>query len=215
MLPGQFFVLSGPSGVGKTTIAQCLLRDLPRLERSISCTTRPPRPDERDGRDYFFVSPARFRRLIEQRALFEWARVFGHYYGTPREHIEKRLRAGVDLLLVIDVQGAAQLRRQRATLSAPVTFIFVLPPSWGALQERLSQRRSESATVRRLRLETAHRELAAATHFDFLVVNRQLDLAVAASRQLILSSHANVRDDQWLDLRAEGSSPLINRAMFS
>lgn len=208
-------MLSGPSGVGKTTIAQRLLRDLPGLERSISCTTRPPRPDERESRDYFFVSPARFRQLIAQKALLEWATVFGNYYGTPRQYVERRLRAGVDMLLVIDVQGAAQLRRRRQSLAAPITYIFVLPPSWEALQARLSQRRSEGSALRRLRLQTAHRELAAAAHFDSLVVNRQLDLAVRAIKELIVSSRAHDQEEGRLDLSTAGSSPLIKRAIFS
>jgi len=210
----QLFVLAGPSGVGKTTIAGHLLRDLPRLERSISCTTRPRRSDEQEGQDYFFVSRARFRRLIQQAELLEWATIFGHHYGTPKAYINERLGAGIDVLLVIDVQGAAQLRRQRRAIGAPITFLFVLPPSWQALQSRLVDRRSEASSERAQRLLTARRELEASGGFDQLIVNRRLDLAVGAIEQLIETSRASLRA-QRSRLRAEGSSPLIKRAMFS
>jgi guanylate kinase len=209
----QIFVLAGPSGVGKTTIAQQLLRHLPRLERSISCTTRPPRSDEREGRDYSFVNRGSFRRLIRLGQFLEWATVFDHYYGTPIQFVKERLKAGIDILLLIDVQGAAQLHRRRRALAAPITFLFVLPPSWSALCARLADRQSETSWERAQRLQIARRELEATGRFDHLIVNRRLDLAVRAIEQLIEASRVSW-SAQPGPPSAEASSPLIKRTIF-
>src|ERR1041384_7360079 len=108
---GLLIVLSSPSGGGKTSIAQRLLRKDKNILRSVSCTTRKIRPGERDGRDYFFVSPSRFRRMVSERAFLEWAEVHGHFYGTPRSWVEKKLNKGKDILFVIDVQGGRAMKK--------------------------------------------------------------------------------------------------------
>lgn len=173
-------MLSGPSGVGKTTLRRRLLTCFPRLSYSVSCTTRPRRPGEVEGRDYHFVSKEEFRRLISAGAFLEWAWVFGEGYGTLKSYVLEELKAGRDVLLEIDVQGAEKVRRRARALHAPVHFIFVLPPSLVALRERLRKRGTEDPKLVRRRLEGALVELAHAPRFEYLVVNRDLDQATEA-----------------------------------
>jgi len=188
--PGALFVLSGPSGVGKTTLRRRLLSLCPRLSFSVSCTTRPPRPGEVDGSDYHFISRREFERLISKGAFLEWAWVFGEGYGTLKEEVLKRLQRGRDVLLEIDVQGAEKVRRRARSLPAPVHFIFVLPPSLEALRERLRKRGTEDPQLARRRLEGALVELAHAPRFEYLVINRDLDRAVEAIVRFILRAGA-------------------------
>lgn len=177
-------MISGPSGVGKTTIVHALLAELDNLVRSISYTTRPRRRDEINGKDYHFVSEARFKQLIRQGEFLEHARVFGHYYGTSRRQIEDFLKAGKDVIKELDVQGAAQLRRKR--LSPSPVFIFLLPPSREELSRRLSDRATEGAGQKRARLRTAEKELAEAPKFDHIIINRSVSQAVKQIKKIIL-----------------------------
>ena len=172
------FVLSGPSGGGKTTLAQVLLAQVPALRRTVSVTTRPPRHSERPGADYHFVSAQAFTRLRRQGRLLEWARVHGAYYGTPRAEVERAWRRRHDALLCIDVQGARQVRRR---LGRTAVLIFLLPPSLEDLKRRLQQRRTESADAIGARLRVARRELACVRWYDYAVVNQRVD---EASKQL-------------------------------
>lgn len=183
MRRGALFVLSGPSGVGKSTIRQRLLKRLD-LVYSISYTTRKRRPGEKDGRDYHFVGRKVFERLVRQGEFLEWARVFGECYGTPKRAVLEHIRAGRDVLLEIDVQGAEQIRRKR-TLRTKVHFIFVLPPSLEALRERLVKRATEVPTALRARWQGALLEISQAPHFEYLVVNRDLSSAVEALARFI------------------------------
>jgi guanylate kinase len=175
----KLFVISGPSGVGKTTIVRAILPRIRELEFSVSCTTRPPRPDEQDGREYYFISPERFEELLREGAFLEHAWVYGHHYGTLRAEVERRLERGKSVLLDIDTQGARSVYLRRRELGFPVRFIFILPPSREELRRRLASRRSESPEEMERRLALAWRETEAGMWFDYLVVNRYLEEAIA------------------------------------
>lgn len=172
---GHLFVLSAPSGVGKSTIVRALLARDSRLRFSVSCTTRAPRPGETDGVDYHFLSRDVFEEGIRAGRFLEWADVYGHYYGTDRRHVEASLADGLDVLLEIDVQGARKVRA--GGLAA--TTIFILPPTLHALEERLRRRGTEAEDVIRRRLEAAKAEIREAPWYDYLVVNEVLEEAVA------------------------------------
>jgi len=175
--PGRLFVLSGPSGVGKSTVIARLRSALPHLWISVSATTRNPRPGEVDGRNYFFVSREHFRSLVDAGEMLEWAEFAGNLYGTPRRAVSERLAAGRDVLLEIDVQGARQVK---AAMGKTARFIFLAPPSFDELARRLVGRGTESQEVRRNRLLAARSELAAEPEFDHTVVNSDVDGAVTS-----------------------------------
>jgi guanylate kinase len=168
-------VLSSPSGGGKTTVCRALLKNVRWLKRGITATTRSPRQGERRGRDYYFLSADEFQRRVKNGGFFEYARVHGNWYGTPRREVEQALKKGLSLVLVIDVQGAAAVKRQRPD----AVLVFLVPPSLAELRRRLAGRATDSAEVVKIRLANARQELAAAKHFDHLVVNRELEGAVA------------------------------------
>ncbi len=178
---GRLVIISAPSGSGKTTILHALLKAEPGAARSISVTTRDPRPGERHGQDYQFMTRAQFASARRQRTFLECARILGHWYGTPRRPIERALRAGRDVLLVVDIQGARQIRRS----GLPATTIFLLPPSWGALRKRLERRGTETPAQIRARLRLAQRELMEVKRYDYAVVNDRLPDAVAAVRTIV------------------------------
>jgi guanylate kinase len=161
------YVVSAPSGGGKTSLVNALLERDDRVALSISHTTRAPRPGERDGLHYYFVDEAEFEALAEQGAFLEHARVFDHRYGTGRAAVEKRLAKGYDVLLDIDWQGARQVR---ASFPEART-IFILPPSMAVLRQRLTDRGQDSETVIERRMRDARSEISHAGEFDFLVVN--------------------------------------------
>jgi len=170
------FVVSGPSGVGKTTLVKGLLAADPLLARSVSTTTRPPRNGEANGRDYFFVGRAEFERM-KANELIEWAEVHGELYGTPRAFVEKQLAASRDVVLNIDIQGGDQVKR---TFPAAV-MIFILPPALASLGERLRGRGDVSADELEVRLTNARVEIGASSRYDYLVVNDDL---VRAGKEL-------------------------------
>jgi guanylate kinase len=172
---GQLFVISAPSGVGKTTLVRLLLQELPELAFSVSCTTRPPRYGEIDGRDYHFMTREAFRIGIEAGHFLEWAQVHGEYYGTDRRPLDQWLRAGQDVLLDIDVQGARQVR----CCYPRACTIFILPPALDVLEQRLRERGTESPEQLVLRLSAAGREMQESPWYDFIVVNDVLEAAAA------------------------------------
>jgi guanylate kinase len=190
MNEGFLLVLSAPSGCGKTTILQQVTAELPGLSFSVSHTTRSPRPGEVNGREYHFVSHEQFLALREQQpsGFLEWAEVHGNFYGTSRQEVAQRLRAGADVILDIDVQGAEQVRRQ----AEPVT-VFIAPPSLEELERRLRGRGTESEDNLRLRLAAAAQEILAADAYTYLIVNDQLEKAVQALKSVIIAERCRRR----------------------
>lgn len=173
---GSIIVISAPSGAGKSTLVKRLMAAVPGLAFSVSYTTRPPRAGEKHGREYFFVSPWRFRGMIARREFVEWAKVFGHLYGTSKMQIRAAQRRGKDILLDIDVQGHQQVRKK---LPEAVS-VFVLPPSFQELERRLRHRHSDMPAVIARRLETARQEIVHWPEYDYLVVNDHLRTATQA-----------------------------------
>ncbi|MTD14089.1 guanylate kinase [Nakamurella sp. YIM 132087] len=172
---GRLFVLSGPSGVGKSTVLGHLRAALPELWYSVSATTRGPRPGEEHGVQYFFVDGEEFTGLVEDGRMLEWAEFAGNRYGTPRDAVEQRLAAGQDVLLEIDVQGARQVRS--SALGGEAVLVFLAPPSFDELARRLIGRGTEPEPVIAARLAAARDELAAETEFDHTVVNTDIGAA--------------------------------------
>lgn len=187
---GRVFVISSPSGGGKTTVVQRLKRRRPDLLRSVSVTTRAPRPGEASGRDYQFVSVRRFHQLRRAGELLEWATVHGAYYGTPRRPVLDALREGRHILLSIDVQGARQVRR---ALGRRAVLIFLVPPSLETLRRRLIHRRTETPAAIRRRLAAATRELACAAWYDYAVVNDRIHAAVRDLERVVTRQGATQR----------------------
>ena len=183
---GELFVVSAPSGAGKTTILKRVLAHLHGVTYSVSHTTRPPRPGEVDGRDYHFVTHEEFRELIEKGAFLEWAQVHTDLYGTSREEVEQAVQRGEDVVLDIDVQGARSIRENYHG----GVFIFIVPPSMEELERRLKKRGTETEATIHVRLENARRELEAMVEYDYIVVNDDLDLAVEVVKSIFLAERA-------------------------
>ena len=183
---GRVVVLSGPSAVGKSSVVRCLRERIPNLHFSVSATTRSPRPGEVDGVDYHFVSPARFRQLIEEGALLEWAEIHGGLQrsGTLAEPVRAATAAGLPVLIEVDLAGA---RAVKQAMPEAIT-VFLAPPSWADLEARLVGRGTETPEAIRRRLDTARIELAAQDDFDEVVVNRQLESACAELVSLLVGS---------------------------
>lgn len=187
-MTGQLFVVSAPSGTGKTTVVERLVQVVPDLTMSRSYTSRQARAGERDGVDYNFVSRATFEAMVARGEFLEHADVFGNLYGTGRADCERLMASGKDVVLVIDVQGAAQVRATGVSL---VT-VFVLPPSFEVLEQRLRGRGKDPDDAIRRRLETARSEVASFDEYDYVVVNDDLDACVAAMRSVILAERVRM-----------------------
>lgn len=188
---GLLFVLSAPSGSGKTTLMEELLPADRRLVRSVSMTTRSPRRGERQGREYFFVTPGQFAEARRRGALVECAQVLHHWYGTPRRFIDEARRRGRDVLLGIDVQGARQVKRS----GYPAVTIFIQPPGLRVLRQRLISRGTETPAQIRARLALARRELQCVPEFDYVVVNDRLREARAQLQAIITAERCRVRPE--------------------
>ena len=183
--PAPFLlVLSAPSGGGKTTVCDLLLGRLPWIKRAVTATTRKPRAGEKDGRDYWFLSPAEFKRRVAEGGFFEYAQVHGNYYGTPRKEVEAALRKGQSLVLVIDVQGGAAVKGRRPDS----LLVFLAPPSMKELKRRLFKRATDAPEVMRRRLREAARECEAGLGYDYIIINDDLDETVESLAQVCLGA---------------------------
>jgi guanylate kinase len=179
---GLMFVLSSPSGAGKTTLSRMLVAETPALQMSVSATTRPMRPGEVDGRDYFFVDKTKFEAMVKRDELLEWATVFDNRYGTPRAPVEAALSAGQDVLFDIDWQGTQQLRSRSPN---DVVSVFILPPSVQALEQRLHTRAQDSDEVIRGRMKKAGDEMSHFDAYDYIVVNDNIGIAFEAVKSIL------------------------------
>ena len=172
--PGNLFVVAAPSGAGKSSLVKALLELDARLAVSVSHTTRPPRGQEQHGREYWFVDESEFRAMVARDEFFEWAEVHGNLYGTSRIAIRQRLAQGEDVVLEVDWQGALQIKR----IFGHAVLIFILPPSWEELAQRLNRRGEDRPEVIAQRLANARTEVAHALHFDFFIINALFETAL-------------------------------------
>ena len=187
---GLMFILSSPSGAGKTTLADRLLTKDGEVVLSISATTRPRRPGEAHGKDYFFVSEEEFFRMRDNGEFMEWANVFGHYYGTPRSLVEDTLRQGKDVLFDIDWQGAQQLDE---VAGEDVVKVFILPPSREELERRLRQRAQDPEDVVQKRMAKADAEMSHWAEYDYVIVNYNLDESEELLRSILFAERLKRR----------------------
>jgi len=173
--PGNLFVITAPSGAGKSSLVKALMAADPALQLSVSHTTRAPRGQEQSGRDYYFVSPEAFEAMVQADAFVEWAHVHNHRYGTSRQAVEDKIAQGQDIILEIDFQGALQIKKR----FAEAVTIFILPPSWEELRQRLVRRGEDSPEVIELRLKNAATEMAQVERFDYVIINDLFERALA------------------------------------
>jgi len=172
--PGNLFVVAAPSGAGKSSLVKALMQLDSRVQPSISHTTRKPRGQEKDGREYFFVSDEAFQALIDEDSFLEWASVHDHLYGTSKKTIQERIAQGGDVILEIDFQGAVQIKK----LFDNAVLIFILPPSLEELKARLERRGEDTAEVIEVRLQNAEKEMKQAKAFDFVIINEMFETAL-------------------------------------
>ena len=172
--PGNLFVVAAPSGAGKSSLVKALRELDSHVHPSVSHTTRPPRGQEKHGREYFFVSPLEFDAMVEAEAFVEWAHVHGQRYGTSKKAIEDRVATGADVILEIDFQGAIQIKKAFSN----AVLIFILPPSWEELRSRLERRGEDAPEIIELRLKNAAPEMAQAHLFDFVIINELFERAL-------------------------------------
>jgi guanylate kinase len=185
---GNLIIVSGPSGAGKSAIVGSVLNRIPGVKFSISFTTRAPRGNERNGVEYFFVDRLKFQSLIREENFLEWAEVHGNFYGTSKSFVEDLLRQGEDVLLDIDVQGADILRRKRPASIG----VFILPPSYQILRERLERRRLDDGVVIAQRLKRACQEITRYKAYEFLIINEDLEKSIRELESIILGARCRI-----------------------
>ncbi len=194
---GLLFVVSAPSGAGKTSLCRAITDSLQGLTHSISYATRKPRPGETDGRDYYFVSQERFQEMIKAGDFAEWAEVHSHLYGTSRRVLDDMIAKGIDVILDIDTQGAKQIKSKYDA----AVFIFIMPPSLDILEERLRNRKSDHEDEIKKRMRRAREEIRDYALYDYIVVNRDFDRALAELRSIVMAERCRTRlaDTQWIE----------------
>ena len=197
MSGGKLYIISAPSGAGKTSLVKQLVSDVDGLVVSISHTTRPIRPGEKNGEDYFFISPAEFNDLLTNQALLEHAQVFDNYYGTAQMTVETNLNAGLDVILEIDWQGAQQVK----LLRPDSTSIFILPPSTAVLEQRLQHRGQDNEQVIARRMRDAVTEMSHHAEFDYILVNDVFDQALFELKSIVVANRLT-KDRQQIRLES-------------
>jgi len=192
------FIISAPSGSGKTTLCKQITANVPGLWHSISYTTRKPRPGEVDGQDYYFLDEPTFRQMIDRNEFVEWAHVYGNLYGTPRKMLTEKMEQGIDVLLEIDVQGARSVKKK----FEDGVYIFILPPSFASLKQRLHTRNTDDEKEILKRLHNARAEIAQYVHYDYALINDELEGAykrlesiIAAERMRTSRFHPDIPED--------------------
>lgn len=189
---GHLFVISGPSGVGKGSLREKLFRCIPDLKYSVSVTSRKPRENEQEGKDYYFVDKDTFKKYIKENLFAEWALVYGDYKGTLMTTIQESISQGEDLVLEIDVQGAMQIKEK----FPDGIFIFIAPPSWEKLEHRLRNRKTEREEEVQQRLNDAHDEMKYVKYYDYLIINNHLEKALKELESIIISERCKIRMDK-------------------
>jgi len=190
MVNGTIFIISAPSGTGKTTILKKIISEMENVAFSVSHTTRPPRPEEQNGEDYFFVDRAAFEAMQKDDVFLECAEVHGNFYGTSREAVQDCLVQGMDIILDIDVQGARQLRKK---VGPDAVSVFIAPPSLTELEQRLRKRGTDSESVITVRLQNARLELADMERYDYVIMNDVVENAVQVLRSIIIAERSRKR----------------------
>jgi guanylate kinase len=194
---GLLFVVSAPSGAGKTSLCLAITETLEKLTHSVSTTTRKPRSGEIDGRDYYFVTEKRFREMIEAGDFAEWAEVHSHLYGTSRRGLDVMVSKGRDVILDIDTQGAKQIKAKYAE----AVFIFIMPPSLDILEERLRNRKSDNEDEIKRRMQQSREEIKEYALYDYLIVNRDFERALTELRSIVIAERCRVglMDTTWIE----------------
>lgn len=193
---GLLFVVSGPSGVGKSTLCKTIIAQVPHTTLSVSCTTRNPRPGEQEGVDYCFTDETQFRKMSQREEFVEWAEVYGNLYGTPRQQLEVSMAQGIDVLLDIDAQGARQIMKH----FSGAVYVFVTPPSLEVLRTRLYRRASDSPDAIKRRLQSASDEIANFRSYHYLIRNEDLAQATKELESILLAERVKTArlDTEWL-----------------
>mgnify|MGYP001480590559 CR=1 FL=1 len=204
---GLLFVVSGPSGVGKSTLCKTMVAQVPQTMLSVSFTTRGPRPDEQDGVDYCFIRESRFREMIQRDQFVEWAEVYGNLYGTPQRQLDEAMSQSTDVLLDIDAQGARQIMKR----FPGAVYVFVTPPSLEALRTRLCGRALDSSDVIQRRLQSASEEIANFRSYHYLIRNEELTKATKELESIICAERVKTErlNTQWLRQKGLIEEPTI------
>jgi len=196
---GHFFVITAPSGTGKTSLVRALINNINDLQISISYTTRPPRPGDVHGKDYYFVTQPEFLQMASQEDFLEHALIYNHHYGTSKDWVMKKLAAGIDVLLEIDWQGAQQVRK----LFPDAISIFIIPPSLETLRQRLQSRGQDKIEVIAERMAGAQREISHFQEFDYLVINDKFEQALTDLQHIVMAERLRCQAQRYQGLLAK------------